>query len=136
MQIPGKLPGLKLATLLLGAYGALWISLEGNLLRAVLMGTSVAVISTAHLFQKHAGGQKITLGRWLLMMAAMGLLVGLSSALLTLVFMAVKTGLHAHGPEFTMEETGWVALQIPLWSLAGVTAGLGMGLVSYKSTKE
>jgi hypothetical protein len=59
--------------------------------------------------------------------AVTGLLFGLGSSLLTLVLMAVKTGLHAHGPEFTPNEINWILQQVPLWSAAGLLAGLGLG---------
>ena len=61
--------------------------------------------------------------------AVFGALLGLGSALFTLLFMAVKTGLHAHGPEFTAEEVNWVVQQIPLWTVVGLLGGLGLGLL-------
>ena len=55
---------------------------------------------------------------------------GLGFGLLTLLIMAVKTGLHGHGPEFSPAEISWVIDQIPLWSLVGLLAGLGVGIVA------
>jgi hypothetical protein len=43
--------------------------------------------------------------------------------------MAVKTGLHAHGPEFTPAEINWVLQQTPIWTAAGLLAGLGLGQI-------
>ena len=51
MRVPEKIPGLKLATVLLGGYAAVWISLEGSLWQVVVMGV--------------AGSGKTTVGRLL-----------------------------------------------------------------------
>ena len=56
-------------------------------------------------------------------------LFGFLTALLTLFFMALKTGLHAHGPEFTPSEINWVIARIPLWTAVGLLSGAGLGLV-------
>jgi len=130
MQVPERIPGLKAATILLGLYAAVWISLEGALSQVVVMGAGVAAVAAGHLLQKYLGGRRLPVSRWLVVMAATGLSTGLSSSVLTLIFMAVKTGLHAHGPEFTPAEIAWVLNQIPLWTIAGLLAGLGLGSLS------
>jgi hypothetical protein len=56
--------------------------------------------------------------------------MGLVAGPMMLIFMSLKTGLHAHGPEFTAAQITWVLRQIPLWSLAGLSAGIGFGLLS------
>jgi len=48
----------------------------------------------------------------------------------TLFLMALKTGIHAHGPEYTMAEVAWVWRQLPLWVAAGTLAGTGLALVA------
>jgi hypothetical protein len=96
------------------------------------MGVGVTAVSLIHLLQNKLGGQIVTLSKWLIATAVLGLLFGLGSGLLTLVFMAVKTGLHAHGPEFTIQQIRWVIQQIPLWTIAGLLAGLGLGLLTAK----
>lgn len=70
-------------------------------------------------------------GAWLgvLVTAVSGGLFGVGSALLTFVFMAVKTGLHAHGPEFTQAEIVWVWDVAPLWTAVWLLVGLGIGLI-------
>ena len=40
-----------------------------------------------------------------------------------------KTGVHAHGPEFSPAEIGWLMQQAVLWSLVGTIAGAGLGLL-------
>ena len=62
--------------------------------------------------------------------AAVGLAYGVGLALLTLLLMAIKTGLHAHGPEYGGREIVWVWNQLPLWAGVGVLVGLGIGLLA------
>lgn len=103
----------------------IWIPLEGELRQTVGMGVATTAVWLAHGWQRFAAGR----GWWLGKTAVFGLLFGTGSSLLTLFFMALKTGLHAHGPEFTPAEIIWVWQQLPLWAAAGLLAGLGGGLV-------
>jgi hypothetical protein len=134
MKIPAKIPGLQLATALLALYAAVWISLEGALWQVMVMGVGVTAVALLHFLQKQFGGQLLSLWKWLGLTTSLGLLLGLGSSLLTLVFMAVKTGLHAHGPEFTLQEIQWVGQQLPLWAAAGLLIGLGMGMLTGKQS--
>jgi hypothetical protein len=86
-------------------------------------------VSLLHLLQRALGGRRLSLSAWLTAAAAAGLALGAGSVLLTLFLMALKTGLHAHGPEFTTAQIAWVWNQLPLWSLAGLLAGGGLGLL-------
>lgn len=130
MKIPHKIPGLRWMTVLLGIYSAVWISLEGDVSQTVLLGVWVTAVFLLTLLQNRWGGQEMSVGRWWRKTAVLGLLFGSGSALLTLFLMALKTGLHAHGPEFTLAEITWVAQQLPFWSLAGLLTGLAVGLLS------
>jgi hypothetical protein len=127
MQIPQKIPGLKMSLVLLAAYTAVWIALEGSLWQVVTMGVGSTAVALGYGWQKWLGGRVLDGWQWWGATAVTGLLFGLGSSLLTLVFMAVKTGLHAHGPEFTPNEINWILQQVPLWSAAGLLAGLGLG---------
>jgi hypothetical protein len=64
-----------------------------------------------------------------LVTAVSGLALGAGSGLLSLLFMAVKTGLHAHGPEFSQAEIAWVWNGMLLWTTVGLLVGLGLGLI-------
>ena len=132
MQMPRIKRGLKWATILTAIYGIVWISLEGDLRRVTVLAMAVALIGGGYFLDKLAGGRRRTLRQWLLLTAICGLFIGLGIGLLTLVLMAVKTGLHAHGPEFTLDEITWIASRTPLWGIAGIFAGLGLGLLSYQ----
>lgn len=134
MEIPNRLPGLKLVLILLAVYTAVWITLEGALWQVVVMGVGVTAVSLGYGWQKWLGGRVVDGWRWWGVTAVTGLLFGLGSGLLSLIFMAVKTGLHAHGPEFTLAEINWVLQQIPIWTAAGLLAGLGWGLLTKSKT--
>jgi len=129
MKIPNKLPGLKLITVLLAIYAAIWISLEGALARVLIMGIGVTVIAAGYLMQRYLGGRMVSVMVWVGITAVTGLLTGLISVGLTLTFMAIKTGLHAHGPEFTQAELSWVIQQLPLWGIVGLLVGTAVGLL-------
>lgn len=129
MMVPATIPGLRLATLLLALYSAIWISLEGELVQVVVLGVGVTAVSLLHLIQRYLGGRRLSLARWLLTAAAAGLLLGVGSVLLSLFFMALKTGLHAHGPEFSAADIRWLWNQLPLWSAVGTLLGSGLGLL-------
>ncbi len=129
MIFPEKIPGLKLLLVVWAVYSAVWISLEGALVQVVVMGTATAVLLLGHGWQRWLGGKTVKRGVGLLVTAVSGGLLGAGSALLALVFMAVKTGLHAHGPEFTQAEIAWVWNVLPLWTAVWLLVGLGVGLI-------
>jgi hypothetical protein len=130
MKIPERAPWLKPVTWLLGIYAAVWISLEGALWQSLLLAAGTVLLALACLVQRKLAGQTISSTKWIVLAGSLGVAAGVGSGLLTLVFMSVKTGLHAHGPEFSPQEIRWVIRQIPLWGLAGLSAGLGLGLLA------
>lgn len=130
MQVPPKIPALKWLTVLLGIYFVLWIGLEGSLAREAVMGVGLTAVSLLHLLQNRLGNQTVSLKTWLGVTAVLGLLLGLGSGPLTIIAMILKTGLHAHGPEFTIAQIQWVWQQAPLWALVGLLSGLGLGLLT------
>jgi hypothetical protein len=131
MQIPERVPGLKWLMVAWGGYGAVWIALEGVLWQTVLLAVGATAVTLLSLTQKYLSGRKLSLGWWLGGTAVAGLTFGLLSGLLTLFFMALKTGLHAHGPEFTPEEIAWVVGQLWLWTAVGSLVGLGLGSLTW-----
>jgi len=130
IQLPEKFPFLKLTLILLGVYTVFWISLEGGLLRVVWMGVGVTAVSTLHLLQKQFGGRTLQAKWWVGVTAVSGTISGLLSVGTTLIFMIVKTGLHAHGPEFTPSEIEWVIQQWSLWGTVGLLCGSAIGFIS------
>lgn len=130
MLVPSRLPGLRLFSILVAIYAAVWISLEGAKQQVILLAVAFMLVIAGYLVQRFLGSKRLSARRWVLYLAGLGLFIGLGSAFLTLILMAVKTGLHGHGPEFAQAEIEWVIGQIPLWTLVGLIAGLGMGLLT------
>ena len=129
IELPERVPGLRWLTALWGAYGAIWIAFEGDLRRVTLLGVAAALVAIGWLAQRYLGGSTLSRPHWITVAVLMGLAWGAGSVIFTLLFMALKTGLHAHGPEFTAAEINWVWQQLALWTFAGGLAGLGTGLL-------
>ena len=130
MQIPKKIPGLRLTTVIVVIYAVIWISLEGKLWQSMLLAASVTLISTGYLIQRLMGGRYLACGSLLVFAAVAGLLVGLTFGILVLAAMAVKTGLHGHGPEFSPDEIDWVLSQILLWIAVTFFGALGLATLA------
>ena len=129
MQLPDRIPGVRWITIGWAVTMVAWVVLEGGLWVTVMAALLSGITFLAHLANRVLAGRKLALGSWLLVTAVFGALLGLGSALLALLLMAVKTGLHAHGPEFSAGEVKWVVQQIPLWTVVGLLGGLGLGLL-------
>lgn len=129
MQVPKTLPGLKWFTIVAAIFGVIWISLEGGLWQVILMATLVVLASAGFIFQRFFGGHQLSRSSWLMVTTLFGLVMGICLPIFTLVFMAVKTGLHGHGPEFSPAEIEWVIRQTPIWAITGLLAGLGIGVL-------
>lgn len=129
MQVFDRIPFLRGLTIIGAVYGLLWIVLEGGLWSVVGMGVLSTAVSILHIWQRRLTSKLLSKKKFVLITAVSGLAFGFSSATLTLIFMAVKTGLHAHGSEFSQAELEWVIGQIPLWSVVGLLMGVGIGLL-------
>jgi hypothetical protein len=132
VSFPTNIPGLKWITAVYALYVFIWISLEGTLVGVMLIGVSTTAVLLIYLVRHILAGKLFSLKQWLGITAVLGHLFGLGSGVLTLLFMIVKTGLHAHGPEFTPPEVNWIMQQTLWWSIVGLLAGLGLGMISAK----
>jgi hypothetical protein len=110
--------------------------LEGVLWRELSLAILLTAVLLLQIAQKWFGGRAVSARVWLGGTAVFGLCWGLGSSMMTLLLMVLKTGLHAHGPEFTPAEIGWVLAQIPLWTAVGLLIGLGVGLVIWGIARE
>ena len=129
MKIPSIIPGYKTFITLFTLYAVIWISLEGALWQVLTMGIGTTLLLAADLAQRYLGGKTFSVAGFVGITAVTGLLVGIASTGSTLAFMAIKTGLHNHGPEFTRAEISWVILQLPLWGIVGLLIGTAIGLI-------
>ncbi len=129
MRIPVRVPYLRAATLLWGVYALVWLSLEGHAGRdALLAGWGLALLALG-LVGRVFGGRAVAVGRLATLGAAVGLAWGVALGPAVLLLMAVKTGLHGHGPEYTAAQLAQVWSQWPSWLAAGLAAGAGLALV-------
>ena len=136
MQIPDRVPGLKWLVIFWAVTAVIWSVLEGDFGRVRFFGFLTMLTGLGYLFQRFMAGRRFSAVVGLLTMALWGLALGVGTALMTLFLMVLKTGLHAHGPEFSMAEISAVWGQIPLWSLVGLLIGLGSGLLLIARTDK
>ena len=129
MVFPQKISGLNWLFGLWAVYTAVWISREGSLWQVTLMATLTTILLLGYSWQRWLGGRRVGRNVGVLLTAVSGVLLGAGSGLLTFVFMVIKTGLHAHGPEFTPAEIAWVWNMLPLWTAVCLLIGLGLGLI-------
>ena len=129
MEVPPKFRGLKWLTIVVGVYAVVWLSLEGAIGQVILLAVGLALLGAGYLAQRLVGGRELSVSQWLLFAGALGAMAGLTCGLLVLALMAIKTGLHGHGPEFTVSQIERAVAQVPLWTLSGIIAGLGLGLL-------
>ncbi len=129
MLIPGKGLWFKWVVLLWALVAVIWMILEGGLELTVFLGLSTSLLMLFALVRKvHAKWPQV-LDRSVPALGFLGFLCGLATVLMTLFLMAFKTGLHAHGPEYTMGEIAWVIDQTLLWAVSGLMVGVGLGLL-------
>ena len=130
MRIPVSMPYLRAATLLWGVYALVWLSLEGHVGRdGLLAGWGLALL-VLWLVERVFGGRAVTVGRLAVLGAAVGLGWGAALGPAVLLLMALKTGLHGHGPEYTAAQLAAVVSQWPWWIGAGAVGGVGLALLA------
>ena len=134
VQIPARIPLLKPFTVLLGVAFFIWLALEGDLRYVLTLGCLAVAVGWGQTLQRLIGGRQLRLWRFLALMVASGAVAGLVTNLVVLILMAVKTGLHGHGPEFNQTEIEWVMAQLAPWLFIATLIGLGVGLIIGSTT--
>lgn len=129
MKIPRAIPYFKLIVAIVGIYAAVWMVLEGELWRDIVLAVAGLALGAAAFIVRRWGGRPLPPAKGVALFAAVGLLSGVGVVLLTIFLMALKTGLHAHGPEYTLADIMWIWNQLPVWGGAGGLIGLGAGLL-------
>ena len=109
-----------------------WMPFEGLLTLVVSVGVMLTAIWTVVVVNRYEEsidryfqGMIGTLIVW----TFAGGVAGLLTPLTVIALMIFKTGIHAHGPEFTRLETWWVMNQFFDWGWQGLLIGLGFGLL-------
>lgn len=103
--------------------------LEGALWRDIPLAGLACLVGLLWLVKRALGGRMVSIGWWSILSAAAGLAFGAGLVFMTLFLMSLKTGLHAHGPEYRPEEIAWLWDQLLVWAGVGGLAGLGLGLL-------
>jgi hypothetical protein len=130
MRLPDYIPGLRPATILWAIYGAIWIALEGDYLQVVLIGSWTSWLAALHLVQQWQLKPLSLPLAWLGFWSLLGAILGALLPIIVFAFMSIKTGLHAHGPEFTSQEIARLWAQWPLSIGANFLLGLAAGLLA------
>lgn len=128
LTIPRLTNPLRLAAFGCGALVFVWTSLEDNsVLPAALLGSGFAVIVVALWVMARLGGKTFPARSALLLAAAAGAATGLAAALIVALLMLLKNGLHAHlFPDYPFGLIVDILARAPLWTLAGIFAGVGL----------
>ncbi|MCA9866241.1 MAG: hypothetical protein KIS95_00425 [Anaerolineae bacterium] len=120
----------KPALVIVGLFAAVWMVLEGDMLRDVVLAGLLLLVGLMALMRRWSWMRSLPPRKTVALAAVGGLAYGSGLVLLTLFLMTVKTGLHAHGPEYTSYELVWLWNQLLLWAAAGGLVGLGVGLLA------
>lgn len=131
MKIPSRIPYFKTAHAATALLAFVWMALEGDLRWDLFLALALVMLALGHLAIRYLGGRTMTVGRFVALSTAAGIACGFGVVLLTLFLMILKTGIHAHGPEYTSQEITWVWAQLPIWGGAGGLVGLGLGLLAF-----
>jgi hypothetical protein len=129
MKIPSRIPYFKTAHGATAILAFIWMALEGDLRWDLFLALALVLLTLGHLAMRYLGGRTMTAGRFVALAAAAGIAGGFGAVLLTLFLMILKTGIHAHGPEYTSQDITWVWSQMPIWGVAGGLVGLGLALL-------
>jgi hypothetical protein len=82
------------------------------------------------LWQRWSDSAQLDQGQYLVRAGIAGLVGGATVPPLADILMLVKVSLHSHAvPDFTARDLGAVLGRTPVWALAGLAAGLALGLV-------
>jgi len=104
-----------------------WLRLEDTDEKWVLVNAAAVTIwlATLHIVRLPPATQE-SIPR----LALVGVLAGLAIIPVTILLMALKTGLHGHGtPDFTIEQILSVTNRWYIWGSAGLLLGLLSGLI-------
>ena len=129
MLIPRRVPFWRPLVALVGVLAVLWMALEGSVGHDMALAAAALALVVPGGIARWFGGRSLSIQQTVALGAGAGLVFGAGVSLGTLFLMALKTGIHAHGPEYTAAEVAWVWQQAPLWAGAGALAGAGLALV-------
>ncbi|MBI3361221.1 MAG: hypothetical protein HY023_08940 [Chloroflexi bacterium] len=121
-----------LTALLYGLMFVVWLGYEDQSVGlATALGAGGAALLVAHAV---AGGWPGPLNtatlRRLVALGVAGLIAGLLTTPFTVTLMLLKVSQHSHSsPDFRLDALIGTAARTPVWAVAGLAAGLGVGLI-------
>jgi hypothetical protein len=129
ISLPTTIPYLPPLTMIWFVLSIGWMALEGRLGPVIVLGVLTMLIILAHIGQRLCGGRSLHTWQVLVGGTVGGGIAGSLLPLLIILLMTLKTGLHAHGAEFTPQEIVWVGQQFRLWGISGGLFGLGFSVL-------
>jgi hypothetical protein len=114
-----------------GAAWFVWLGYEDVGLEVVLaLSAWISLAYVATLWRRWSESSQLTHRQYIVRASIAGLVGGATAPLLADILMLVKVSLHGHAvPDFTARDLGAVLGRTPIWALAGLAAGLALGLV-------
>lgn len=133
IEWPARSRGLTLLTYAVGLGFFVWLGREeASLVSVSLLGASLPALFLGHFLRRRFGGAALPVRKSLLLLISGGLLVGCLAPFSTAVLMAVKVSLHSHpNLDYAPEAVLAVLARLPVWSLGGLLAGMGLALWAY-----
>ena len=98
-----------------------WMPYEGFLPRVLAVGIVITLFWAFTFFRQDILRSFGPTQR----LAVFGAMAGLAAPAVILGLMVLKTGVHAHGPEFTPAEISWTVQQFFIWPFVGGLVGFG-----------
>lgn len=126
-QLSARTPlWLRLAAIPLGGFGLIWLSFEDtHTLTVLTLGSAICLWLCCYWLSPIASNN----WKGFALHALGGMLAGTAVIPVTLLLMALKTGLHAHPePDFSAQQILSLLDRLPIWSAAGLLSGLAAGL--------
>lgn len=109
-------------------YFLVWTQFEGNITAVSILGGGAAFLIGWTVWRRmRSTSLARTRLRATIILALVGMICGVLTPLLILVGMALKMGLHNHGPEYSLAAVAGVVNAFMLTMAAGTLFGAGMG---------
>ncbi|MBN1666698.1 MAG: hypothetical protein JW862_06405 [Anaerolineales bacterium] len=124
---------LRLAGILLSGLGLLWLPFEDSHTHTVLALGSLTCVWFGLYFL-----HPIQVDSWkgFALHILAGTLAGMAVIPITLLLMALKTGLHAHPqPDFSGLQITSLLNRLPIWTTTGLVVGLALGWWRYQKSQ-
>ncbi len=130
LLIPAYPRRLSLITLVYGIGVFLWLSPEDSVWLVALLGTGLSLILTAHAVFKLGSGRRLRARVWFPGAVALGAIVGMGAALMTMLLMLMKTAVHNHlYPDYSFGVMAGIFQRVGAWAVAGALVGLAGALL-------